>query len=521
MQNIKYFNLTVLTNNSHIFVIKNFNTQLQYNTVVVLFVILCYNTEMNQNKRSILYIRKKKYNMKTKAKKQLDMLHGPIWNKLPLFALPVAATAILEQLFNASDIAVVGNFTGADKTVAVAAVGANSSVIALIVNLFVGIALGANVVIANAIGRDDKEAVQKAVHTSIVVAFLGGILVTAAGELISAVLLRSLNVPEDVFPSALLYLRIYLIGMPVILLYNFEAAIFRSIGDTKTPLLALAFSGILNVVLNLFFVAVLHMTVNGVATATVISNGISSVILLRKLLCSDRYIRIEPKKLKIDMKTLGQIMKIGLPAGIQSGVFALSNIVIQSAINSLGKIVMAASSAAYNIEIFAYDVLNSFSQACTTFVGQNYGAGQIKRCRKTLFLCLIEDAIASAAAIALVLFAGKYLLTIFNNDPEVIRIGYTRLVIIFSAYTFSMLYEVMSGYLRGFGISLLPAILATVGVCGIRVVWIRFVFRQSPTFQTIMTAYPVSLAATAFMIFIALIYFRPSKRLAKKENSLN
>lgn len=228
-----------------------------------------------------------------KEKRQLDMLHGPIWNKLPLFAFPVAATAILEQLFNASDIAVVGNFTGTRKTVAVAAVGANSSIIALIVNLFVGIALGANVVIANAIGRDDREAVKKAVHTSIVIAILGGILVAVIGELTAAPLLHSLNVPDDVFDSALLYLRIYLLGMPVILLYNFEAAIFRSVGETKIPLIALFVSGILNVALNLFFVAVLRMTVNGVAIATVISNAVSSVLLLRRLRVSKQYIHVE------------------------------------------------------------------------------------------------------------------------------------------------------------------------------------------------------------------------------------
>ena len=209
----------------------------------------------------------------------MDMLNGSIWNKLPRFALPVAATAVLEQLFNASDIAVVGNFASMDKTVAVAAVSANSAVIGLIVNLFVGIALGANVVIANAIGRDDKNTVQKAVHTSIAVAVLGGIAVAAFGEAIAAWLLNSLRVPPDVYPYALLYLRIYLIGMPVILLYNFEAAIFRSVGETKTPLAALAASGVLNVLLNLFFVIVLKMNVNGVAVATVISNAISSAIL--------------------------------------------------------------------------------------------------------------------------------------------------------------------------------------------------------------------------------------------------
>ena len=454
-------------------------------------------------------------------KRQLDMLHGSIWNKLPLFALPVAATAILEQLFNASDIAVVGNFTGAGKTIAVAAVGANSSIIALIVNLFVGIALGANVVIANAIGRDDREAVKKAVHTSIVIAFWGGILVAVIGELAAAPLLHSLHVPDDVFDSALLYLRIYLLGMPVILLYNFEAAIFRSVGETKIPLIALFVSGILNVALNLFFVAVLRMTVNGVAIATVISNATSSVLLLRRLRVSQQYIHVEWQLLRVDWTTFGKIMKIGLPAGIQSAVFAVSNIVIQSAINSLGTVVMAASSAAYNIEIFAYDVLNSFSQACTTFVGQNFGAGQIKRCKRTLILCLIEDLIASATAIALVLLAGKQLLAVFNNDPEVISIGYTRLLIVFSAYTFSMLYEVMSGYLRGFGISLVPAILTTIGVCGVRIGWIHFVFPQNQTFQTILIAYPLSLAATALMIFAALLCYRPSHRFAALQKSEN
>lgn len=449
-------------------------------------------------------------------KRRMDMLHGSVWNKLPLFALPVAATAILEQLFNASDIAVVGNFTGADRTVAVAAVGANSPIISLIVNLFIGIALGANVVIANAIGRNDRETVQKTVHTSIVVAVAGGLIVAVFGELFAGVLLRSLHVPDDVFPLALLYLRIYLLGMPVILLYNFEAAIFRSVGDTKVPLAALAVSGALNVVLNLFFVIVLHMTVNGVAIATVISNAVSSVLLYRKLMKSEKYIRVETSKLRIDAASLGQIMRVGLPAGIQSAVFAVSNIVIQSAINSLGRVVMAASSAAYNIEIFAYDVLNSFSQACTTFVGQNYGAGQIRRCRRILILSLIEDAIASAAAIILVLFSGKLLLSVFNNDPEVIKIGYIRLMMVFFAYIFTMLYEVMSGYLRGFGISLVPALLTTVGVCGIRIAWIQAVFPKSRTFQTIMTAYPVSLAATAVLILTALICYHPSRRFAQK-----
>lgn len=455
--------------------------------------------------------------MEKELKKQkLDMLNGSIWNKLPVFALPIAATGILEQLFNASDIAIVGNFAQTDKTAAVAAVGANSPIIGLILNLFIGIALGANVVIANAIGRDDRQTVQKAVHTSMVVSVIGGVLVAIIGELIAEPLLTVLNVPDDVLELALLYLRIYFLGMPVILLYNFEAAIFRSIGETKMPLIALTLSGILNVLLNLFFVIVLKMSVNGVATATVLANVVSAGILYIKLVKSDKYIKVEFKKLRIDGKVFAKIMQIGLPAGIQSAVFAVANIVIQGAINSLGTVVIAASSAAFNIEIIAYNVMNSFSQACTTFVGQNFGANKIDRCKKTLFLCLIEDAIASGTAILIVLITGKFLLSIFNNDPEVIEIGYTRLVIIFIAYIFSMLYEVMSGYLRGFGFSLVPAILTTVGVCVLRIIWINTVFPANRTFVTIMTAYPVSLATTAVLIFIALIIYRPSKRFANK-----
>lgn len=448
----------------------------------------------------------------------MDMLNGPIWNKLPKYALPVAATGILEQLFNASDIAIVGNFTGAKRTLCVAAVGANSPIIGLLLNLFIGITLGANVVIANAIGHGDDDTVHHAVHTSIIMALVGGVLIAVLGELGIGTLLSLLNVPADVLPYALLYIRIYLLGMPAILLYNFEAAIFRSVGDTKIPLRVLAFSGVLNVLLNLFFVIVLKMTVNGVAIATVLSNIVSSVILFVKLTRTDQCIHVEVKDLKIDKTSLSRIMKIGFPAGIQGAVFAIANIVIQSAINSLGTVVIAASSAAFNIEIFAYDVLNSFSQACTTFVGQNVGAGQMERCRKTLILCLIEDAIASATTILLVLFAGKSLLSLFSNDPQVIELGYTRLLLIFAAYTFSMLYENMSGYLRGFGISLAPAILTVIGVCVVRIVWIYTVFPSHRTFRTIMMAYPLSLGITALLIFIALMCYRPSKKYTRHQS---
>ena len=449
---------------------------------------------------------------KRKRSLAIDILNGSMWDKILRYALPVAATGILGQLFNASDIAIVGNFAQGDTVAAVAAVGANGPVIGLLLNIFIGIALGANVVIANAIGRGDSNTVSRAVHTSIVAAVIGGIIVGTLGQLVAEPVLSMLQVPEDVFPLALKYMRIYLLGLPVIFLYNFEAAIFRSAGDTKTPLIALALSGVLNVILNLFFVIVLNKTVDGVAIATVLANVVSSVVLLRRLLRSELFIHVEFKNLRIDWKILWRILKIGVPAGIQGAVFSLSNIVVQSAINSLGKVTMAASSAAFNVEVMAYYILNSFGQACTTFVGQNYGAGQIDRCRKALKLCLIESVIATACAVCIVLLSGKYLIALFNNDPEVIRLGMVRMKFIFMSYIFSTIYDCMSGYMRGFGISLTPALLTIFGVCGTRIIWIYTVFPASQTFETIMQVYPISLAINMVLIFCALIITRPSKR---------
>lgn len=449
---------------------------------------------------------------KRKRSLAIDILNGSMWDKILRYALPVAATGILGQLFNASDIAIVGNFAQGDTVAAVAAVGANGPVIGLLLNIFIGIALGANVVIANAIGRGDSDTVSRAVHTSIVAAVLGGIIVGLLGQLLAEPVLSMLQVPEDVFPLALKYMRIYLLGLPVIFLYNFEAAIFRSAGDTKTPLVALALSGVLNVILNLFFVVVLNKTVDGVAIATVLANVVSSVVLLRRLLRSELFIHVEFKNLRIDWKILWRILKIGVPAGIQGAVFSLSNIVVQSAINSLGKVTMAASSAAFNVEVMAYYILNSFGQACTTFVGQNYGAGQIDRCRKALKLCLIESVIATACAVCIALLSGKYLIALFNNDPEVIRLGMVRMKFIFMSYIFSTIYDCMSGYMRGFGISLTPALLTIFGVCGTRIIWIYMVFPMSQTFETIMQVYPISLAINMVLIFCALLITRPSKR---------
>lgn len=445
-----------------------------------------------------------------------DILEGSLWDKILKFAMPLAATGILQQLFNAADIAVVGRFSGENGRSAMAAVGANGPLISLIVNTFIGLALGTNVVIANAVGARDDETVSKTSHTSVMLAVIIGCALTCFGEIFAEPILALQSVPENVLPAAVSYFRIYISGVPVILLYNFEAAVMRGMGNTKTPLLALMMSGGLNVVFNLFFVIVLHLTVEGVALATVISNLISSGLLFIKLMRAKDPTRITLKKLRVDRVVLKKILRIGIPAGLQSAVFSFANILIQKSINELGEIVMAASVAALNLEAFAHSILTSFGQACTTFVGQNFGAGKLDRCKRSLKLCYLEGVIATAAAILIILISGKWLLSIFNDDPETIKIGYTRLIIIFTAYFFSLTYDVLSGYLRGFGISATPAILTTLGICGIRFTWIFAVFPKHKTFSTIMTVYPISLGTTAVMVLIAVLILRPAAKYSKQ-----
>lgn len=452
--------------------------------------------------------------------KNTDMLSSSLWDKILLFSFPVAATAILGQLFNAADIAVVGNFTGDLSTAAVAAVGANSSIISFIISLFTGIALGSNVVISYAVGKKDFSTVKKAVHTSVIFSFIAGIVIALAGEAVASPLLTLLHVPDDVFPMALLYLRIYLVGLPVILLYNFEAAIFRSVGETKIPLIVLAASGILNIILNLVLVIGFNMAVEGVAIATVVSNASSAAALFIILLRTELSIKLELKALKPDFSTLKRILTIGLPSGIQSAVFSVSNIIIQSSVNILGTNVMAASSAAYNVEILCYYVFNAFSQACTTFVGQNYGAGKIDRCKKILYLCLLEGFIAYTISMSVILIWGKNFLAFFDSNAEVIALGYIRLVAIMFGYFFSLMFETMSGYMRGFGNSLIPALITTVCVCGIRISWIKFVFPLRQSFDTIMAVYPLSLAANAVLIAAALIITRPAHTLINSRKNM-
>ena len=438
----------------------------------------------------------------------MDMIHGSLGDKIIRFALPVAATGILQQLFNAADIAVIGRFVGKE---AMAAVGSNNSLIGLMVTMFGGIAMGANVVIARSTGQANREGIRNAVHTSILIAFVGGMIMTVIGELIARPLLHWMGVPEEIFGEALRYIRIYFAGLPVIFLYNFESAIFRSQGDTRTPLICLTISGVLNVVMNVFFVVVLHMTVDGVALATVLANLISSGLLLVMLMRSQSAIRVQWSGFSYQPRVIGTILRIGAPAGLQGMVFSLSNLCIQSAINSLGADVIAASAAAFNVEIFAYFVLNSFGQACTTFVGQNRGAGDLERCRKTTRICMGQDMIFTAVISALILLSGHALLRIFNTDPEVVRLGYTRILILISAELVNVVIEILSGAMRGHGQSLIPAVVSLAGICGVRIIWVYTVFPFSRTFNTIMAAYPISWTITAVVLVVA--YFMMMRKI--------
>ena len=455
--------------------------------------------------------------MNAKKIRKQSMTEGSLWNKILGFAFPLAMTGILQQAFNAADIAVVGNFTGELGEACMAAVGANTPIINFIINGFLGISLGTNVVIANAVGSKDDETVQKAVHTSMIVAVLGGVIIALLGELLAEPIFRLQNISAEAFSMALLYFRIYIAGTPVILLYNFEAAIFRGIGNTRIPFLALVIAGLINVGLNVFFVVFMGRTVDGVATATVISNMISGIVLLLFLKKSKTSARFDEKKLRISGSVLKKILKIGIPSSLQACVFSAANIIIQSAINSLGTLVAAASSAAFNIEIFSYYVLNSFGQACTTFTGQNYGARRFDRCRKSLKLCLLEGIVIEGLMVSFLLFFGRDLIAVFKpGNPELVEIGYVRVMFITTAHLLSLFYDVMSGYMRGYGISLSPALVTMCCICGIRIIWIYTVFEQFRSFTSIMAVYPLSLGVNALAIFILLLIKRPAKKYSAK-----
>lgn len=455
-----------------------------------------------------------------KQQNSLDILHGGLWQSIPLFAIPVAVTSILEQLSNLIDTVMIGHFSAEGGALGMAAVGSNTPIASLLINLFVGISLGANVAVAHAVGAGEHDRASRYAHTAVSLSMLGvGVVIVM--ELASEPLLRALDVPAETFADALMFLRIYCLGLPAILLYNMEAALFRSVGIMRMPLYALAISAALNVALDAIFVPLCGWGAGGVALATVLCYTTIAAFLFWRLCKAEGVVRIDPRRLGIDGRCMARIMRIGLPAGLQSAVFAVANIVIQTCINSLGTEVVAASSAALALELVFYSLLNSFSQACTTFVGQACGARDYMRCRRILKVCLIEDALVAAVMITGVIATGRSMLGIFNGDPRVIELGHVRVCTIFPAYVFSMIYENISGYLRGFGISTVPAVLTVLGVCGVRLFWVAFVFTRSQTFQTVMYAYPVSLGVTCLLLGGALAAFRPAatagKRTARKE----
>ena len=449
--------------------------------------------------------------------KKIDMTHGSLWDKILLIALPLAASGILQQLFNAADVAVVGQFVGKE---AMAAVGANAPVVNILITMFTGISLGANVVISRYTGRKDKENAENAAHTAILVAVISGFFILVLGQCIARITLEMMSVPSDCLDMAVLYLRVYLCGMPVIFLYNFEAAIFQSQGDTKTPLMCLIISGIVNVILNLFFVIVIGMTVNGVALATVISNGISSLLLFIFLLKGKTPLTIEKQRFHIHADLLKEMLQIGLPAGLQGMVFSISNILIQSALNSLGTDVVAGSSAAGNLEIIGYFVVNSFSQACTTIIGQNFGANQPERCHKTLMISLVESWIVGGTVSFLIIIFGKQLLRLFNSDPNVIAFGYQRIFWILSFEVINGTIDIISGAMRGYGESLTPALIALVCICGVRIVYIFTYFASHRSFTTLMLAYPISWIITVIVISAAYLIMRKNGLGYQQETTL-
>lgn len=449
--------------------------------------------------------------------KKIDMTHGSLWDKILMIALPLAASGILQQLFNAADVAVVGRFVGKE---AMAAVGANAPVVNILITMFTGISLGANVVISRYTGRKDKENAENAAHTAILVAVISGFFILVLGQCIARITLEMMSVPSDCLDMAVLYLRVYLCGMPVIFLYNFEAAIFQSQGDTKTPLMCLIISGIVNVILNLFFVIVIGMTVNGVALATVISNGISSMLLFAFLLKGKTPLTIEKQRFRIHAELLKEMLQIGLPAGLQGMVFSISNILIQSAVNSLGTDVVAGSSAAGNLEIIGYFVVNSFSQVCTTIIGQNFRANQPERCHKTLMISLLESWIVGGTVSFLIIIFGKQLLRLFNSDPNVIAFGYQRLFWILSFEVINGTIDIISGAMRGYGESLTPALIALVCICGVRIVYIFTYFASHRSFTTLMLAYPISWIITVIVISAAYLIMRKNGLGYQQETTL-
>lgn len=423
------------------------------------------------------------------------MCSGSVFKKMLLFAIPLMCSSILQLLFNAADIVVVGRFAGDN---ALAAVGSNSALINLLTNLFVGLSIGSNVLTAQYYGAKKDTDLKETVHTSMLISIYSGLILTVIGILGARVLLEMMQAPPEVLDLAVLYLRIYFVGMTSTMVYNFGSAILRAVGDTKRPLYYLLGAGIINVILNLFFVIACKMGVAGVALATAVSQTISAVLVVRCLIQEQSGIHLELKELAISKEKFFRIMRIGLPAGFQGTVFSLSNVVIQSAVNSFGNIAVAGNSAAANIEGFVYMAMNAFYQATISFTSQNYGASQYKRIYKILFAGELYVIITGIVLGNLAVFLGDSLLGIYSPSTEVIAAGMARLKIICTVYALCGVMDVLVGALRGIGYSVVPMIVSLIGACGLRLLWVATIFKipQYHNLTTVYLSYPITWTIT-------------------------
>jgi putative MATE family efflux protein len=446
------------------------------------------------------------------ANKKINMLEGSLWDKMIVFALPLAFTGMLQQLYNAADVAVLGRFV---SDVAVAAVGNNVPVIGLIISFCMGLALGVNVVVARALGMKNDRKANEAVRTSFLTAIVFGVVALIIGQLLAGPAMQWLDVPAEVRDDALMYLRVYLLGMPFIAVYNFLAAVFRSQGDTQTPLWALLAASLFNIAGNLLAVLVFNWGIAGVALATVLANLLSSVILFVRLTHLEGPLRLVPSQLfQIDSSALRSIVRIGWPAGIQGAVFSISNLVIQSAINSLGPEAMAGSVAAFTIEINVYCFINAFALAATTFVSQNYGARNLERCRRVMWTAMGLNMLATILMTTLVLIFGRNLLGIFTHNPEVIALGMIRIFWVVLPQPISVVMDTLSGCMRGYGYSMPPAMVTLIVICSVRLIWVYTAFPLSPSYETLMMVYPLSWIIT--MIGLIGLYIRHQRMLRNR-----
>lgn len=435
------------------------------------------------------------------------MLHGPLLGKIVMFALPYAATGILQQLFNSVNVFVVGRF---DSSHAMAAVGATTFLINLIINLFLGVSVGANAVIANNIGRRDLQAVHRAVSTTVALSLIGGAILLVVGLLVATPLLRLLGTPADVIHDSALYLNICFLGAPFFMVYNFGAAIFRSKGDTRTPLYILAVAGIINVVVSMVTVIVFHMSVAGVACAYFVSNMFSAVVITTLLWREKGEFSVRLRQIRIYRKELGDILAIGLPAGLQATVFSFSNVFVQSSINKFGYAAIAGASLSITFDTYCYYVLTAFCATAITFTGQNYGAGQVDRCRRIFRLCfLLGGASIFTANMVFVLF-GPPIASVFTTDPQVVHYCTSRIYVALAFQWIATSYEIPAACMRGLGKSLAPALLTIFGTCFIRLGWIFLVLPHWYGYEHLMLCYPISWVITG--VLVSSVYVAASRK---------